>query len=192
MRIRYVLGLLAFSVIPSALAGQGSCPALQAGSTVRLHGASTATYTLPQAVQPTDTAIIPPPAGVRGRAPVRCADLERVQLRVGTGSRARSALRGAGVGLLVGSVVGAGIGYLAFEQDDSDWQIFDRNETTLMGAVYVGGLSAALGGVIGYVSPKSEWREVPIGTSQGRRSAEGLRIAPAGGARVRLSYTLPL
>jgi hypothetical protein len=110
---------------------------------------------------------------------------------VGSGSRTRSALRGAGVGLLAGSVVGAGIGYLAFEEDDSGWQIFDRNETTLIGAVYVGGLSAALGGVIGYVAPGSEWREVPIGTRQGR-SAEGPRIAPAGGARVRLSYTLPL
>lgn len=190
MRIPYVLGLLAFVILPSTLAAQGGCPALEAGSTVRLHGPSAATYTLTQSVKPSDTEIVLPPAGGTARAPLPCADVRRVELRAGSRSRVRSGLRGAGIGLLVGGVIGAGLGYLSFEEDDSGWEILSREETTLLGAVYLGGVTAVAGGVIGYAAPGSRWQDVPVGTRQARSLSEGLHVVPEGGSRVRLSYTI--
>lgn len=190
MRFRPVLGLLAFSVLPSALGAQGGCPTLQAGSTVRLHAPSSATYTLPQSVRPEDREIALPSAGGSARM-LPCAQLRRVELRAGTRSRSRVALRRAGVGLLAGAVVGAGVGYLAWEEGDGDeWQIFSRDETALIGAVYLGGAGALIGGVSGYAAPGSRWQNVPLAPHPLRASAEGLRVAPAGGAGVRVSYTL--
>lgn len=189
MRIRHVLGLLAFSVVPSTLAAQGGCPALQAGSTVRLHAPSAATYTLPQSVRPGDSEIALPAAGGTART-VRCADVRRVELRAGTRSRSQVALRRAGIGLLAGAVVGAGLGYFAWEESDGDeWQIFDRDEATLMSAVYLGGAAAVIGGVSGYVAPGSRWEDVPVAPRAARVPAEGLRIAPDRHG-LRMSYTL--
>jgi hypothetical protein len=190
MRIRSVLGLLAFSVLPSTLAAQGGCPALQAGSTVRLHAPSAATYRLPQAVQPADTAIQLPPTGPNAGGSIRCGDLQRVQLRVGPGSRGDSLLRGLGVGLLVGTVVGGGLFYLGSEPDESEYEILSRNEVTAIGAVLGGGAGLVTGGLIGVLTPGSRWRDVPLTPRSARAPAEGLRIAPAAGGEVRVSYTV--
>jgi hypothetical protein len=189
MRIRSVLGLLAFSMLPASLAAQGGCPALQAGSTVRLHAPSAATYTLPQTVRPTDTAIILPPVGTAVPAPLPCADLRRVQLRTGA-SHGRSMVKGAGIGLLVGAAFGAGVLYATYTEDDSGWDIIDRNEAALIGAVFGGGTGAVIGGAAGYLTAPSEWRDVPVPTRAAGASAEGLRVAPAGRGQVRMSYTL--
>ena len=189
MRIRYVLGLLAFSVLPVSLAAQGGCPSLQAGSTVRLYAPSAATYTLPRTVRPTDSAIILPPVGRAVPAPLPCADLQRVQLRTGA-SRTRSTLRGAGIGLLAGAALGAGLFYATYTEDDSGWDIIDRDEAALIGAVFVGGTGGVIGGVAGYLTAPSEWRDVPVNAAAPRASAEGLRITPAGDAGMRVSYTL--
>lgn len=190
MRISRVLGLLTACVLPSALWGQAHCPALPTGSTVRLQTTSTATYTLPQAVHPSDTAIFVSTAAA-GRVAVRCAELERVQLRVGRGSRTRSALKGAGIGLLIGGVAGGGLAYASYgEEEDGGWQIFSRGEGVLLGTAFFGGLGAVAGGVTGFVSPGSRWEDVPLASPPPRASAEGLRIAPAEGAGVRVSYTL--
>jgi hypothetical protein len=190
MRFRHVLGLLAFSMLPATLAAQGGCPALQAGSTVRLHAPSAATYTLPQSVRPGDSEIALPAAGGSARM-IRCADLQKIQVRTGTRSRSQTAFRRAGVGLLAGAVVGAGLGYIAWENSDGDdWQIFSREESALVAAVYLGGAGAVVGGVYGYAAPGSRWEDVPV-TPRPSRAAEGLRIMPAaGGAQVRVSYTL--
>lgn len=193
MRIRTLLGLLAFSVLPATVAAQGGCPGLPAGSTVRLHAASAATYTLPQAVQPADSAILLP-SGAAGAGTIRCADLRRVQLRVGHRSRGRAALKGAGFGLLIGGVIGAGLGYAQTEEETEGdgWQIFSPEEGALIGAVFLGGASAVVGGAIGFVAPGSRWEDVRVPARAPRASAEGLRIAPAGRGQVRVSYTLPL
>ena len=91
MRIRHVLGLLAFSVLPSTLAAQGGCPELRAGSTVRLHAPSAATYTLPRSVRPADSEIVLPSDGAEVRR-LACADLRKVELRTQR-SRSQVALR---------------------------------------------------------------------------------------------------
>lgn len=190
MRIRHLLGLLASIVLPSTLAAQGGCPGLAAGSTVRLHLPAVTTYTLSQTLQPADSALLVPVDG--GARMVRCGELERVQLRVGVRSRGAGLLKGAGIGLLIGSAVGAGVGYLAWEKDeDSDWEIFSRDEAALIGGVFLGGTGALVGGAIGFAAPGSRWQDVPVPARRGRVAGEGLRIAPAGDARVRVSYTLP-
>lgn len=187
MRIRHVLGLLAFSLLPSALAAQG-CPALPAGSTVRLFTPSAATYTLPQAVQPSDSAMMVQPFGVSART-IRCAQLNQVQVQVGNRSRTHNILRGAGVGLLVGAVTGGTLFYFGTEEDDEDeWQILSRQEVTIIGTVVGAGAGTVVGGVAGALAPARRWEDVPVGPA--RASAEGLRIAPAAGAGVRVSYTL--
>ncbi len=189
MRIRHVLGLLAFSVLPSTLAAQGDCPVLQAGSTVRLHAPSAATYTLPQSVRSGDSEIALPSAGGTARM-VRCADLQRVELRTGTRSRSEIMIRRAGVGALAGAVIGAGLGYLTWDEgDEDDWQIFSQDETALIGAVYLGTAGGVLGLISGYVAPGSQWQDVPVAPRPARASAEGLRIAPDRHG-VRMSYTL--
>lgn len=189
MRIRHVLGLLALCVLPATLAAQGSCPALQAGSTVRLHAPSGGTYTLPQSVRSTDTAIILPPVGRAVPAPLPCADLERVQLHTGA-SRSRSTLQGAGIGLVVGAALGAGLFYATYEEDDSGWDIVSRSEAAGIGAFVAGGTGLVIGGVVGYLRAPSEWRDVPMTSRAARVPAEGLRIAPAAGTQVAVSYTL--
>jgi hypothetical protein len=191
MRIRSVLGLLLFCVLPSALRAQGNCPTLAAGSLVRLHAGTEGTYRLPLPVQPTDTAIVLPSSGESVRAPVRCGDLRRVELRVGPGSRVRSGLTGAGVGALMGSLVGAALGYADW-QESSDFQLFSREESMALGAVLIGGVGAVTGGVVGFAAPGSRWEDVPLRSRPARASAAGLRVAPAGPSGVRVSYTLPL
>ncbi|HEY0021785.1 MAG TPA: hypothetical protein VGB24_02715 [Longimicrobium sp.] len=191
MRIRSVLGLLLFCVLPSALRAQGNCPTLAAGSLVRLHSGTEGTYRLPLPVQPTDTAIVIPASGEIVRPPVRCGDLRRVELRVGPGSRVRSGLTGAGVGALMGGIVGAALGYADW-RGSSDFQLFSRQESMALGAVLIGGVGAVTGGVIGVVAPGSRWENVPLRSGPARTSAGGLRIAPAGRSQVRVSYTLPL
>ncbi|HZG42537.1 MAG TPA: hypothetical protein VEY93_06210 [Longimicrobium sp.] len=191
MRIRSILGLLLLCVLPSALRAQGSCPALAAGSTVRLHSGVEGTYRLPHAVQATDTAIVIPASGQITRTPVPCADLRRVELRVGPSSRIRSGLKGAGLGLLMGGIVGAAVGYADW-QESTDFQLFSRNESMALGAVVIGGVGAATGGVIGFVAPGSRWEDVPFAPRPARASAEGLRVGPAGRSQVRVSYTLSL
>lgn len=188
MRCRSTLFLLALSALPATLGAQDTCPALQAGSTVRLHAPRAATYVLPQPVRPSDTQIVLP-AHARART-VRCADLDRVQLQVSPGSRGRSTLRGAGIGLLVGAATGAALGYFGTEEDDSGWEILSREEVAGIGAVIVGGTGALVGGVIGYTTSGSRWQDVPLTTRTARVPAEGLRIAPAGGSGVQASYTL--
>lgn len=191
MRIHYVLGLVACCVLPSTLRAQTACPVLAAGSTIRLQSAFAPAYNLPAPVAATDTSIVLPPAGGLRARTVRCADLGRVELRLGTESRTRSALRGAGLGLLLGAVAGAGIGYAGWEESP-EFQLFSRGESTALGAGYFGGIGLAAGGLIGYLAPGSRWREVPLTTHESRAPAAGLRITPAGGSRVRVAYTLPL
>ncbi|CAA9296010.1 MAG: hypothetical protein AVDCRST_MAG89-136, partial [uncultured Gemmatimonadetes bacterium] len=188
MRIRSVLGLLLFCVLPSALRAQGNCPTLAAGSLVRLHSGTEGTYRLPLPVQSTDTAIVLPSSGESVRAPLRCGDLRRVELRVGRGSRVRSGLTGAGLGLVMGGIVGAAVGYADW-QESSDFQLFSREESMALGAALLGGVGAVTGGVIGFVAPGSRWEDVPLRTRPARAAAGGLRVGPAGPSQVRVSYT---
>jgi hypothetical protein len=190
MRVRSVLGLLLFCVLPSALRAQGNCPTLAAGSVVRLHSGIQGTYTLPLPVQTTDTAIVIPSSGNIARKPVRCGNLRRVELRVGHRSRVRSGLTGAGVGLVMGGIVGAAVGYADW-RESTEFQLFSREESMALGATLIGGLGAVTGGVIGFVAPGSRWEDVPLSPRPARASA-GLRVAPVGGSQVRVSYTLPL
>lgn len=190
MRIRYMLGLLAFSILPSTLAAQGACPSLPAGATVRLHTPAAGTFTT-QVAQPSDTMLALASPGGAGPLAVRCADVQRVQLRLGP-ARGRSAVKGIGIGFLAGAVVGAGLGYFGTEDDDSGWEILSREEVAVIGAVFLGGTGAVTGGVVGYLAPSSRWEEVPVTSRPSRASAEGLRVAPAGRSQVRVSYTLPL
>lgn len=192
MRIFSLLGLLTISVFPATLAAQGGCPFLPAGSTVRLYAPNAQTYILPQTVQPADSAIVLPMAGSTARAPLPCASLQRVQRQTGDASRGRSAVKGAGIGLLVGGVLGATLFYATFEEDDSGWDIIDRDEAALIGGVFAGGLGVLVGGVTGYIAAPSRWEDVPVPARAPRASAEGLRIAPTGRGQVRVSYTLPL
>jgi hypothetical protein len=189
MRVRYLPGLLAIYALPTSLAAQGSCPALQAGSTVRLHAPSAATYTLPQAVHPADSVIVLPAAAGSARV-IRCADLQRVQLRTGTDSPTRSALRGAWRGLLVGSVVGGAIGYLGASVDDGGFYRFAPGDLAVMGGAVFGGAGAVVGGAIGASAPRRHWREVPVVTHPPRAPAEGLRIGSPGRSQVSVSCTL--
>ncbi len=189
MRLRHLLCLFASCVLPATLAAQGGCPSLPAGSTVRLYTPSPATYTLPQAVQPSDSAMLVQPFGVRAKT-IPCAQLNQVQVQVGTRPRSRNILRGAGVGLLVGAVAGGTLVYLTTEPDDNEgWEILSRQEVTIIGAVVGGGTGAVVGGVAGALAPARGWQDVPVTPRPARASAEGLRIAPAGGAGVRVSYT---
>lgn len=190
MRLRHLLGLLAFSVLPATATAQTGCPALPAGSTVRLYTPSAATYTLPQAVQPSDSAMLVQPFGVSAKM-IRCAQLNHVQLRVGTRPRGRNILRGAGMGLLVGAVAGGTLFYLGTEPDDEDgWEILSRQEITIIGAVVGGGTGTVVGGIAGALSPARRWQDVPLSPRPAGASAEGLRIAPDRQGGVRMSYTL--
>jgi len=192
MRIRTMLGLLVFSVVPSTLAAQGACPSLQAGSTVRLHapGASS-TYVVTESSKPSDTALSVTVPG-HSLLSVPCADVQRVQLRTGP-ARGRSVLRGGGIGLAAGVVLGAALGYYEYENPGPDeWEIFSREEEMALGATLLGGIGLAGGAVIGLLAPGSRWEELPVNPRPARASVEGLRIGPAGGSQVRVSYTLPL
>jgi hypothetical protein len=77
-------------------------------------------------------------------------------------------------------------------RESTEFQLFSRSESMMLGAVLFGGVGAATGGVIGYVAPGSRWEDVPLAPRPARTSAEGLRVGPAGRAQVRVSYTLPL
>lgn len=191
MRIRHTLALLAFSIVPSTIAAQGACPALQAGSTVRVHSPAAAAYTVRESVQPSDTVLALAPMNGAGATSVRCADVQRAQLRVGRQSRVRSGLRGAGLGLLVGAVAGAAVGYADWKSTP-EFQLFSRSESMLLGAYVIGMAGAGTGGVIGYLAPAGRWEEVPVLGPPVHTSATGLRFAPAGRSQVRVSYTLPL
>jgi hypothetical protein len=189
MRIRSMLCLLAVSLLPATLAAQAACPSLPAGSTVRLYSPAAEIHRLPQAVQPSDSVIA---LSDRGNAKtIRCAQLNQVQLRVGPGPRGRSTLRGMGIGLLVGAAVGATAFYLGTDEtQEGEWEIIGREEAAVIGAFFTGGVGAAVGGAIGFVSPGSSWQDVPLRTRTARVPAEGVRIAPAGHAGVRMSYTV--
>lgn len=190
MRIRYMLGLLAFSIAPSTLAAQGACPSLQAGSTVRLHAPGANTYVVTESPKPSDTALSVTVPG-QSLLSVRCADIQRVQLRTGP-ARGRSVLRGGGIGLVAGVVLGAALGYYEYENPGpGEWEIFSREEEMALGATLLGTIGLAGGTVVGLLAPSSEWRDVSAPRSSGA-SAGGLRIAPGDGAQVRVSYTVRL
>ena len=95
------------------------------------------------------------------------------------------------MGLLVGAVVGGTLFYFGTEEDEDDgWEILSRRDVTIIGTVAGAGTGAVVGGVAGALAPARRWQDVPISARQARAAAEGLRIAPAGGAGVRVSYTL--
>jgi hypothetical protein len=189
MPIRSMLCLLAVCMLPATLAAQATCPSLAAGSTVRLYSPDAGVHTLPQAVQPADSVIVLSDGG--NAKTISCAQLNQVQLRVGPGPRGRSTLRGMGIGLLVGAAVGATTFYLGTEEtEEGEWEILGREEVAVIGAFFVGGLGAAVGGAIGFATPGSSWQDVPLRARTARVPAEGLRIAPDGHAGVRMSYTV--
>ena len=73
----------------------------------------------------------------------------------------RSTLKGAGLGLVSGAVAGAIIGYSAGEDcSKSSFICFPRDQTTLMGAVYVGGLGAGVGALLGHFHVQDRWVSV--------------------------------
>ena len=190
MRIRSMLCLLAVSTLPATLASQTTCPALSAGSTVRVYSPAVEIYTLPQAVQPSDSLMVVSTGGQNEKT-LRCAQLNQVQLRVGPGPRGRSTLRGMGIGFLVGAATGATLGYLGTEEaNEGEWEILGREEVAVIMGIFLGGTGAAVGGVIGFATPGSSWQDVPLRTRTARVPAEGLRIAPDANAGVRMSYTV--
>lgn len=192
MRIRFVLGLLLFCVLPSALEAQGTCPALEAGSTIRLRPTPEVTYTLPAAVLPSDTLIVLSAGRSPREVSIRCSDV-RLQLHAGRQSRGRSALKGAGIGFLAGAVFGAALGAAEGGSDPSDeLPLFSERDMALLAGAYFGGIGTIGGAVVGFIVPGNRWVDVPAASRPSRASVEGLRIGPAGRSQVRVSYTLPL
>lgn len=83
-------------------------------------------------------------------------DATGAELRIGMEPRGRSALRGFGIGLLTGAVIGGIIGF-ADGDDPAGWFSFTAEEKALLFGGALGVAGGTLGGVIGLASPRSRW-----------------------------------
>jgi len=91
------------------------------------------------------------------------------QLQVGVrGSRTGSTFAGIGIGLLAGAALGAAIGPSISGPPDA---VFDENFERTMGAMLFGTVGGVSGGIVGYNTGGTRWRDVPMSASVGMRGA---------------------
>jgi len=83
--------------------------------------------------------------------------VERFEISSG---RHGNALRGAVIGFAAGAVLGAGIGYAGYSEDDA----FDYSagETAAISAVAVGVIGGVVGVVAGALTHSERWRSLPL------------------------------
>ena len=73
----------------------------------------------------------------------------------------RNTLKGAGLGLLSGAAAGAILGYSLGQDCSTDsFVCFPRDQTSLMGAAYIGGLGAVVGALVGHSHVRDRWVSV--------------------------------
>jgi hypothetical protein len=82
------------------------------------------------------------------------------------------ALRGAGVGLVIGGVGGAVIGF-ASGDDSGGFISFTAEEKALMAGTLMGAAGAVVGTVVGLLSRDEQWEAVPLNSIRGGPSVDG-------------------
>ena len=87
------------------------------------------------------------------------ASLTRLELYGGRGFSGWNVLRGAGIGVLVGGAVGAGIGYLTSSEGCGE---FERSFCAGVGAAVLGGAGLVIGAGVGAAVKSDRWEEVPL------------------------------
>jgi hypothetical protein len=95
------------------------------------------------------------------------SSIRTVQVSRGKPSRPMSALQGAALGALTGSVggvAGATIGHLSYQDDcdggEDDWMCFSMAESALFGVMIGAPMGAAWGAALGFVFPQERWRSL--------------------------------
>ena len=99
--------------------------------------------------------------GKNGGVTIPRSMVTRVDQSLGRRSRGRSALRGAGFGLLIGGVGGAFSGLISGD-DEPGWFAFTAEEKALIGGIAFGGMGTVLGGVIGALAPTDQWEQISL------------------------------
>lgn len=142
-------------------------------------------FTLPPAQPPTVAEVLVQRGDSVWVRPLKTADtvnftfpmLARLEVPAG---RERHPLAGAVVGLVVGAVVGAAAGQDAGNDcsepgpyPDIHMCLFPKNETALMGAVYIGALGAGVGALIGWLHETDRWRPVALPNQESIRAWRG-------------------
>lgn len=87
---------------------------------------------------------------------IAAASVARLDISAGR-PRGAGALRGAGIGLLAGSVTGMAIGLAS-----GDDGFFSAEQKALALAVALGVPSTAIGAIAGAIMPRELWRSIPI------------------------------
>ena len=81
-------------------------------------------------------------------------------------TRGQGLLRGGGIGLLVGAVGGAVLGFADGDDrcDPNSWCFlsFSAEDKALMGAIALGGGGALIGGTVGLIAPGQRWVGLPV------------------------------
>jgi len=102
------------------------------------------------------------------------------RLEVSTGRR-RYALRGAGIGALIGVTSGAVAGYAS--GDDRGWCCFSAGEKAVVYGVGLGISGLVIGSVVGALTVSDRWISVPLGAAVATPSLQmgrgGARLAVA-------------
>lgn len=88
--------------------------------------------------------------------------LVKLEMPDGSVSRGRAALRGAGVGAVVGFLGGIVLGYASYDSCEGEFLCFSREEEAVMVGAVAGTLGLAIGGAIGAADGGERWRRVAI------------------------------
>lgn len=106
------------------------------------------------------------------------AQVTQLAVSVARASRGRGALRGAGIGFLVGGVTGATLAGLTYTPcSPGEWICLTRSEAMAFGGALLGAGGIVVGGIVGAARGGERWRAVPVPeVAAGAR----LQVAPRG------------
>jgi hypothetical protein len=118
---------------------------------------------------------------------VPAQSVTHLAVSAGPRSRRAGAGRGLGLGFLGGAVIGAMLGFADGDDKcvEGQWCIFDlsASDKAVLGGVLMGGVGAAIGGLVGAARPGERWQKVPV-----RRVAAGPAAGGGFAAAVSLAF----
>lgn len=121
-------------------------------------------------------------AGGREHVSVHRGEIYSLQVSAGHRSTGPSLARSVGLGALVGATAGTALGVAAYEADRGQGLlIMRRRDVAAIGAVALGAVGAAVGGLVGWQNRGEQWADVPA------RPGPSVAVRPDGGVGVSLS-----